>query len=230
MRTFRVLSALLRYPDADILAHLDEMRAILRAEAIVPPARRAGVEAFIAHLESSEPFAAESEYIEAFDRGRSTSLHLFEHIHGESRDRGQAMVDLIERYRRHGLEIAENELPDYLPLFLEFLSTRPLAEARGYLGEVVDIVALIAARLHRRAAPQAGVVDAVVALAGRTDAVAQAQTTAAREDPDFTPEALDAAWEEAPVTFDQAGAGLDSPGGCPAAGDIVARFAPDPGR
>ncbi len=230
MLTFRVLSALLQYPEPRILDHLDEMVAILREEDILPAAERVAVEAFICHLRALPTFSAESAYIETFERGKSSSLHLFEHIHGESRDRGQAMVDLIERYRQHGLEISENELPDYLPLFLEFLSTRPFAEARGYLGEVIDIVALIAARLRKRETGYAAVVDAIVCLASQPQAAVQAEAAAAKEDPDFTPEALDAAWEEAPVTFDQAGAGLDSNDGCPAAASVVERFAPDTAR
>lgn len=225
MLTFRVLSALLRYPTEEVWAHAGEMAAVLESEALLPPAERKALADFVESQQRTGLMAAQAAYVEAFDFGKSTSLYIFEHVHGESRDRGQAMVRLIERYRAYGLELESCELPDYLPLVLEFLSILPLEEAQGFLAEVIDIVELVAARLERRGAPHHVLLSAVAALGGDRRA-AQARRQAAGEARDDTPEALDEAWLEAPVTFDEAGAGGAQDGGCAAASAMVARFAP----
>ena len=139
----------------------------------------------------------QERYVGLFDRGRAVSLHLFEHVHGETRDRGQAMVDLLALYRKHGLEVTAGELPDYLPLFLEFLSILPVPEAQALLTEPAAILRALAERLERRDAGYAAVIGAVAALA-------QAPQTGASAIPDDDADylaALDAAWEEAAVRF-----------------------------
>ena len=77
----------------------------------------------------------QERYVASFDRGRARSLYLFEHVHGESRDRGQAMVNLLEIYRRHEFELNARELPDYIPLFMEYLAQRPDGEALDLLAD-----------------------------------------------------------------------------------------------
>jgi nitrate reductase delta subunit len=202
--TFRVLSALLRYPTPELKGELAEAERILRSEGLLEAQHLECVCAFLHHLRDTPQLEAESAHIDAFDRGRSTSLYLFEHIHGESRERGQAMVKLLLRYRAHGLDPSTRELPDFLPLFLEFLSTRPPVEAGKHLAEVADIVALIGERLRRRNAPHAPLLEAVAALAA-PGAGALASTLASDgEERDDSPAALDAAWEEAPVVFNDA--------------------------
>jgi nitrate reductase molybdenum cofactor assembly chaperone NarJ/NarW len=169
---------------------------------------------------------AQARYVTLFDHSRSRSLHLYEHSHGESRDRGQAMVNLLNHYRAHGLDPGDSELPDFLPLFLEFLSMRPAVEARAMLGEAVWVAALLRARLEQRGSPYAAVFRALEALAPQRADEAAIRETIGGEAPDDTPAALDRAWEEAPVTF------LDDPSagtGCTAASAMVARFAPPPG-
>jgi nitrate reductase delta subunit len=202
--TFRVLSALLDYPAAGLRAQTAEAERILREEALLPAEHLAGVCGFLRHLEGTPQLALESAHIEAFDRGRSTSLHLFEHIHGDSRARGEAMVKLLLRYRAHGLDLEQRELPDYLPLFLEFLATRAAAEAGKHLAEVADIVVLIGERLRQRASPYATLLAAVASLSARPADAAEVASSVRTEDRDDTPAALDAAWEEAPVTFNDA--------------------------
>lgn len=221
MLTFRVLSALLQYPSRDILAHRDEMAVVLREEGLLPAQQRQAVEAFVDHLSGRDLMDLEAEYVETFDRTRALSLHLFEHIHGESRDRGQAMVDLAEHYRRSGLELTSSELPDYLPLFLEFLATRPVDEARAFLGETVNIVASIGKGLEKRGSPYAPVVAAVVALSAVTPdpAVIEARKRAGEE-----PAIADADWEEPPVMFGAADAPGRESGSCPRAKGAVARM------
>jgi nitrate reductase delta subunit len=224
MLTFKVLSALLVYPEQELIDCLDEMAAVLEAEAVLPEVERRTLEALIADLRCADLMDVQARYVALFDQSRSLSLHLYEHSHGESRDRGQAMVNLLQHYRANGLEPGTSELPDFLPLFLEFLSTLPASEARPLLGQALPVVALLRARLEKRGASYGAVFQAIEALASqRADAAAIREVVAA-EVPDDTPEALDRAWEEAPVTFGNDASALDGTG-CSAASTMVARFA-----
>ena len=148
---------------------------------------------------------AQEAYGLLFDRGRSLSLHLFEHVHGESRDRGQAMVDLLDVYRSNGFELDAPELPDYLPLFLEYLAGRPELEAREWLADVAHILGRIAFRLEERdqeGQRYAVLLKALLVIAGASDQLAEARSALAGErQDDHTPEAIDREWEEAAVTF-----------------------------
>jgi len=171
--TLRVLAHLLRYPDADLRTHTTDMRQALQAEAALSAARLVELDALLKHLGASPALAVESEYVELFDRGRRTALHLFEHVHGDSRDRGPAMIDLIQTYEKAGLYLGASELPDYLPVVLEFASTQPPAQAREFLGEIAHIVRVIFSALLQRSSPYASVAAAVLELAGeRVEAVA----------------------------------------------------------
>ncbi len=143
----------------------------------------------------------QAEYVAMFDKGRATSLLLFEHVHGESRDRGQAMVDLMAEYSAAGFELDAHELPDYLPLFLEYLSTRSEAEIGRWLGEIRHILALLTARLEERGADHALVPLSLLALIGAEGDVEEHRPQVKKEVPDNTPEALDAVWEEEAVRF-----------------------------
>jgi nitrate reductase delta subunit len=206
MITFRVLAALLSYPTSELKSQVGEAERILRGEGLLGGDYLDGVCTFLQYLRDTPQLDVESAFIDAFDRGRSTSLYLFEHIHGESRERGEAMVKLLLRYRAHGLELEQRELPDYLPLFLEFLSTRPTREARKHLSEVADIVALIGERLRQRGAPHAPLLEAVASLSARlAEPAALVASGSQAEERDDTPAALDAAWEETPVVFNNAG-------------------------
>lgn len=227
MLTFKVLSALLVYPEQEVIDSLDEMAAIVDRETLLPAAARADLRAFMETLKATDLMEAQANYISLFDQSRSLSLHLFEHIHGESRDRGQAMVDLLQHYRATGLDLTTVELPDYLPLFLEFLSLQPISEIQDLLGETAGIISLLRARLEKRRAPYAAVLGAIETLVpGKADSRVVRETVAG-EVPDDTSEALDKTWEEAPVTFNDATMGQASRGtGCAAAAAIVERFAP----
>jgi len=195
--TLRVLSHLLSYPDAELRAHLGELRDALHAERALTPARLAEIDALIERLRTADPFETEAAYVEMFDRGRGTALHLFEHVHGDSRDRGPAMVDLIKTYEQAGLFFAPGELPDHLTVVLEYASTQPPAQAREFLREIAHVLQSIFSALLRRESPYASLLAALLELAGEK---AQAVTLPAEE-------ALDASWEE-PVAF----------GGCSTAG------------
>jgi nitrate reductase delta subunit len=208
MSTLKILAALLHYPDEALQEHADELSTALRSERLLTGKRCEAVADFIAQMRDTDLLDLQAEYVETFDRGRSRSLYLYEHVHGESRERGPAMVELAQVYRAHGFEIATVELPDYLPLFLEFLASLPLEEALAWLEEIGHVLQLLHARLIERDSRFAVIMEPLVRLAGLApeDAV---QKQVAQEVPDDTPEALDRAWVDAPVTFGQEG-GCDS--------------------
>jgi len=189
--SLRVLARLLGYPDAELRGHLDELRAALHAEAALGAARLAELDALIATLQRGEALAIEGSYVELFDRGRATSLHLFEHVHGDSRERGPAMIDLAQTYEKGGLYLAEGEMPDYLPVVLEFASTQPAREAAGFLGEIAHLINVIFNALEKRESRYASVMGALLDLAGEPARPVQL--------PDE--ESIDEAWEE-PAAFD----------------------------
>lgn len=205
--TLRALAALLDYPGDALRAALPEIADALAAERALAPARLAELRALCAQMAQLDPFEAEARYVETFDRGRATSLHLFEHVHGDSRDRGPAMVDLGQTYERAGLVLQGQELPDHLGVVLEFASTQPPAVAREFLGEMAHILRSIFSALLQRRSPYASVLAAVLELAGE----------AAEAVPVVPDEALDEAWAEPPAF-----------GGCPPQGP--ASSAPQPIR
>lgn len=187
--TLRVLAALLSYPDGAMRGHLPEMREILRGEHALTATRRAELDAFIDALACADQLDVEADYVELFDRGRGTSLHLFEHVHGDSRERGPAMIDLAQTYEKAGLYLAPGELPDYLPAVLEFVSTQPPREAAAFLGEMAHIFTAIFSALRGRASPYASVLGALIELAGEK---AEAIPLAAEP-------TIDESWVEPPV-------------------------------
>jgi nitrate reductase delta subunit len=217
MLTFKVLSALLMYPTPALREHRAEMASIIEREALVNPSLRQGLRALLDAVADAAPLQAQADYVRLFDNTRALSLHLFEHVHGDSRERGAAMAGLIEAYRARGLEIIGDELPDYLPLLLEFLSEQPLEDARAMLGEVADILALLQGRLAQRQSGYAVVLRALCALAGAQVDI-QALGAAVAAEP---PVDIDKDWEEAPVRFDTP-APANTP--CAAASAVVRRL------
>lgn len=197
MKTFKALGVLMSYPEPTWLAHLDEIGALLVEEACLPGKQVRAVQALIGELKTLDLYEAQETYVSTFDRGRQHSLHLFEHIHGESRDRGQAMVNLAAAYEAKGFFIDRAELPDYLPLFLEFLSQCPPDEAVALLGEPVDILAAIATRLHKRNSSYAALFDALVALSRARPSQEKLQAVIDQSAEPESLEALDREWEEA---------------------------------
>ena len=189
--SLRVLAALLGYPDAQLRGHLAEMRSLLHAERALSPARCSEIDALMKSLAHTDPLQAEADYVELFDRGRATSLHLFEHVHGDSRERGPAMIDLGQTYETAGLILTEGELPDYLPAVLEFVSTQPPREAKAFLAEMSHIFNAIFGALQHQGSAYASVLGALIELAGE-----KAQPVAP---PAEAP--LDDSWAE-PVVFD----------------------------
>ena len=199
MKLLKLIAVLLDYPAEELWAHGDELRAAIDDPALSAE-RLAALRGFVDELLATEPMQAQERWLELFDRGRAMSLLLFEHIHGESRDRGQAMVDLISTYRGHGFELGVKQLPDYLPVVLEYLSMRPVAEVRDWLGHIGHILELLAARAQERNSTYAALLEALVETAsGRVD-LDLLRKRVASEERDDTPEAMDRVWEEPTVT------------------------------
>ena len=187
--TLRACALLIGYPDASLRGLLPDLRLALHDEAALSASRLAELDALIDTLQQQPPLDGEAAYVELFDRGRSTSLHLFEHVHGDSRDRGPAMIDLAQTYEKAGLFLSAGELPDYLPVVLEFASTQPPKEARAFLGEMTHILNALFTALVKRESRYASVVGALIELAGE-------RAHAVKIQPD---EALDDSWAEPPA-------------------------------
>ncbi|MDP1682386.1 MAG: nitrate reductase molybdenum cofactor assembly chaperone [Burkholderiales bacterium] len=164
MKSYQALALLLTYPEQTWLVHLDEVEALLVQESPINAEAAPRLQALFSLMRESSLIELQQNYVATFDQNPSHSLHLFEHIHGESRDRGQAMVDLIEEYRKHDLEIDASELPDYVPLFLEYLSILPSEEAATLLGEAINVLALIGRKLHANGSPYHTVFDVLQTL------------------------------------------------------------------
>ncbi len=189
--SLRALALMLAYPDASLRAHLPQLVEAIDSEAALPAPRRLEIKALAGELARLDPMEVESRYVETFDRGRATSLHLFEHVHGDSRDRGPAMVDLAQTYEKAGLVMGPDELPDHLCVVLEFASTQPPKLAANFLGEMEHILTAIFSALLKRESPYATLLAAVLELAGqKVQAV-----------PVVADESLDEAWIE-PMAFD----------------------------
>lgn len=189
--TLRALARLLSYPDEQLRSELGLLVDAIDQEAVLPATRRAELRALVAGLQRQDPMETESRYVETFDRGRATSLHLFEHVHGDSRDRGPAMIDLAQTYETAGLFLSPDELPDHLCVVLEFASTQPPQVARSFLGEMAHILNAIFSALLQRESPYAAVVAAVLEMAGE-----KPQAVSITQD-----EPMDESWAE-PQAFD----------------------------
>ena len=200
--TLRTLAALLRYPDAELRAHVGELRDALRDERALVASRLIELDRLLDRLAAADPFQLEADYVDTFDRSRRTALHLFEHVHGDSRDRGPAMVDLAQTYERAGLLLAPGELPDHLAVVLEFASTQPPKQARAFVGEIAHIVRAIFSALLERKSPYASVLAAVLDLAGE-----RAERVELPAEP-----ALDDAWAEPEALGGCSTAGQSKPG------------------
>lgn len=223
-KTYKALSALLSYPSAELKAAASEIKLVLNEEALLSPEAKAAIQPLLRDFAEWDLYDLQERFVLLFDRSRTLSLNLFEHVHGESRERGPAMVDLLETYRAGGYDLASTELPDHLPILLEFMSTLPEAEAMELLADAGHIIAALAERLHRRESPYAAVMAGLAGLAGisKSNDLVQELLKVADDDPEDL-EALDDIWEEAEVTF---GPDLDTDpnAGCPVSRDMLANM------
>jgi nitrate reductase molybdenum cofactor assembly chaperone NarJ/NarW len=215
--TLRVLARLLNYPDAELRGHLGELRQALHAESALSPARLAELDALISSIGAQSAIDGEAEYVQLFDSGRRTALYLFEHVHGDSRERGPAMIDLARTFEAAGLFLAEGEMPDHLPVVLEYASTQPARAARAFLAEMAHIFNAIFSALEQRRSRYASALAALIELSGATARPVNV--------PDEEP--VDESWAE-PQAFDGCASGGQSRPGQPQPIQIVRPSASHP--
>ncbi len=199
-QTLRILSALLGYPSVELRAHILDLREALRADGALPRPALRRLDPLLDRLGRDDVLDAQATYSELFDRSRALSLHLFEHVHGDSRDRGPAMIDLAGQYLERGLLLDANELPDFVPVFVEYASCLPDRAAKETLAEPAHVFAALETRLRDRASDYAAIFAALVILGGgRPDAEALAELR--EKEPTDDPALIDEEWEEKEVTF-----------------------------
>ncbi len=160
---FKWISVLLCYPEQELIDALPELRAALNQMPEIARKRTALID-FLDHLAETNLLTLQEDYVQTFDRNRSHALYIFEHVHGEDRDRGAALVDLLEEYRKYGLELGDDELPDYLPALLEFLAEIDPQPAFKLLGDAVHVINHIAQKLATNSSPYAVLLQTVVML------------------------------------------------------------------
>jgi len=216
----KAISALLSYPTVELQAAKTELIDALRQGDLLPAETIKSMAVLIDAIAAGDIYDLQETYVGLFDRSRTLSLNLFEHVHGESRDRGPAMVDLVENYRAAGFEPASTELPDHIPVLLEFLAMRPIDEAREVLADAAHILEVLQTRLTRRESIYAPVFAALLHISGEVaDKTAVAELLAIKDDDPDDLEALDEIWEESEVTF-----GPDPNAGCPQVRDMLANM------
>jgi nitrate reductase delta subunit len=219
-RSVKALAALLAYPEPAIIGALGEIEGAIRMDGALPAPVRGRLAELIADLRRTDPIDAQERYVALFDRSRSLSLHLFEHVHGDSRERGPAMVDLLRLYNRHGFDIATGELPDYLPTYLEFAAHLDPVAGESALADIAHILVHLRDRLENRRSPYAAVFDALLSISGGRVELPSTDGAATLED-DYA--ALDREWEDAAVTFGPENASHQA-GDCGRAQDILRRM------
>ncbi len=197
IKTYKILSLLLSYPSRELQEFLSGAEKGLREEGLLPEDRISGVAEFCKYFVNADLTDWQAEYVQLFDYSRSVSLHFFEHVKGDSKDRGQAMVNLMEFYKENGMHLTARELPDYIPVFLEFLSTLSVSKSAELLGETVNIVDRINVALSERENPYRHLFQAIISLSAKepNEAVTRKMIK------DEKPLDLDAEYEEEPVTF-----------------------------
>ncbi len=202
MLALKVISRLLDYPSQALFTHADELVRAITEDAQLSVESKAQLTGFVGQLTGADLYDAQEQYDLLFDRGRALSLLLFEHVHGESRDRGQAMVDLIREYTEHGFEVSSKQLPDYIPLYLEFLSEQDKSYAREWLCDVSHILTMLSERLLERECDYRVLFEVLIELSGAIVDREPITLAVQKEQPDDTLEAMDKAWEDKEIRFD----------------------------
>jgi len=207
MKILNLISRLIDYPTEDLYQAGNELVEVINNDELLSNEDKVGLLSFIQGRclvngqAKMDILDWQSDYDALFERGRSVSLLLFEHIHGESRDRGQAMIDLIAHYKEAGLDIGIRELPDYIPLFLEFVATQGEEAGTGWMQDVSHIFALLYVRLAQRNSDYAPLFKSLVNISKAEINFEDLATQVKGEKRDDTKEAIDKVWEEEMVKF-----------------------------
>ena len=211
MQAIKALGALLLYPQEGMIEALDEIQQVIEGEPLLGPEQILALSRFIAEMRNQGLLDLQEKYVELFDTAPARALHLFQHLYGDSSERGQAMVDMIEQYRAHGYQPMSSELPDYLPMFCEFAAQFPEPEARVLLGRALPVLEVLERRLEDAGSAYRAVFSALITLAEsdeETAAIAQLLNTRTQADTDEP--TIDEAWNEPSVTFSVPSAHLNN--------------------
>ncbi|WP_395344473.1 nitrate reductase molybdenum cofactor assembly chaperone [Ningiella sp. W23] len=211
MKILSLLSRLIDYPSEALYEHGQDVLDYIHASDDLSEQDKNALVSFVSERFANSLLDWQSEYDGLFERGRFLSLLIYEHIHGESRYRGQAMVDLMKQYKAAGLDIGVRELPDYIPLFLEFVSTQGNENAKGWLQDIAHVLALLTVRLEKRDCNYSAIFQTLVNLSEADIDLDALREQVKDEKRDDTKKALDKVWEEEAVTF----GGDAINGGCP---------------
>ena len=201
MMILRVISRLLDYPTQALFNASDELVQVVKS-AKVSEENKQSLITFIESLSKKDLYDAQERYDLLFDRGRSLSLLLFEHVHGESRDRGQAMVDLMNVYKSKDFEVMSSQLPDYIPLYLEFLSEQEVGYAEEWLGDICHLMTMLSERLIERECDYSVLFDSLIELSGIEVNREEVAAAVKKEERDDTIEVIDREWEDKEIKFD----------------------------
>lgn len=195
---FKALSLLLHYPDENLQGMVPEIVDVLKNQTLVPSDITARLITLATRLLESDLLESQTLYVSQFDQTRMLSLYLFEHVHGDSKDRGQAMVDLRVFYEDHGLVMSSQEFPDYLPLLLEFISFASVTGSDSLLSNVRPIIVLLAERLGQRKSIYTVIMEAILALTPQDQVHLSLEVASPSQEPASL---RDETWEEEPVLF-----------------------------
>ena len=224
MRTLKILGFLMTYPQDHHKEVLEECAQFLRSEQWLSENAIKGIEEFLQERKTRDLLDLQEDYVDLFDRTPSLSLHLFEHIHGDSRDRGQALVDLLKVYEDAGLFMTSEETPDYLPLFAEYVSILPHKEASETIGSIVNILSALAERLKKRESAYSHVLNALIDTASRhPDLKAVEDSLKKASGNALSPAEIDKEWEEQ-FAFENSAQTTGVESGCPKAEEMLARM------
>ena len=228
MRTLKILGFLLSYPTPTHKEIAAECKELLMQEGWLSQKSITLLVGFFNEFEQKDLLDLQESYVALFDRTPSLSLHLFEHIHGDSRDRGQALADLLMVYEEAGLFINTQEMPDYIPLFCEYLSILSPQEASKNMGSVVNILSCLAERLKNRDSVYTAVFEALIETAASApDHLAVEQNLKMSAGAPLTAQQIDQAWEEQ-YAFENAAQSNGQESACPKTSQMLARMHESP--
>ena len=153
MQVFAVISKLIDYPDSELIENLDSVIEYIKDSSEIATDEKEILMEFVSWMRSHTSIKLQETYVETFDMVPEHDLHLTHHIFGDDRQRGPALIDLSEHFKNEGLEVKEGEIPDFLPLLLEYASTLDDIKSREFLGDAKKIITIIADNLDKAKSP-----------------------------------------------------------------------------
>ncbi|MBT3092579.1 MAG: nitrate reductase molybdenum cofactor assembly chaperone [Candidatus Thiodiazotropha endolucinida] len=155
MQIYKLLARLLEYPDTELIVHMPEIIKRVKSDRDISTQERDDLMQFISWMQLHDMTGMQADYVQTFDMTPEHALHLTHHLFGDDRGRGPALIDLMEHYRAEGLDIDQQEIPDYLPLILEYASTLDDMQAKVFLGDARKVITVLAENLEKADSPYA---------------------------------------------------------------------------